>query len=111
MEKKLAELEESLAQADPADRRDLEMQIDEQRAKMAALQEEDRWAVSLEALETYRELSNLVWLNPENAVPQLWDELPQPDADASAQEILSFLETLDQRWRMLRLESGAGVSP
>lgn len=111
MEKKLAELEESLAQADPADRRDLEMQIDEQRAKMAALQEEDRWAVSLEALETYRELSNLVWLNPENAVPQLWDELPQPNADASAQEILSFLETLDQRWRMLRLESGAGVSP
>lgn len=111
MEKKLAELEESLAQADPADRRDLEMQIDEQRAKMAALQEEDRWAVSLEALETYRELSNLVWLNPENAVPQLWDELPQPDADASAQEILSFLETLDQGWRMLRLESGAGVSP
>lgn len=108
MEKTLARLEAELAQADPENQRDLEMQIKEQQARMSTLETEERWAITQGALETYRDLSKLVWLNPYNAVPFLWDNLPRLDANASRQDIAAFLETLDQRWRIFRLEEGAG---
>ena len=84
------------------------MQIKEQQARMSTLETEERWAITQGALETYRDLSKLVWLNPYNAVPFLWDNLPRLDANASRQDIAAFLETLDQRWRIFRLEEGAG---
>ena len=106
MEKRLAELEASLAEAEPAAQRDIEVQISEQKTRMHTLATEERWAVTQEALATYQDLSGLIWLNPSNAMPRLWDDLPQLEADASPQRITAFLETLDQRWQMLRLEDG-----
>ena len=108
MEEELAALEDRLASAAPEEQRDMEALIEEQKARMATFAQEERWAVTQGALKTYRELSDLIWLNPSNPVPQLWDEMPALDENASAQAIQSFLETLDQRWRMMRLENDAG---
>ena len=105
MEARLAELEASLAEAEPAAQRDIEVQISEQKTRMHTLATEERWAVTQEALAAYQDLSGLIWLNPSNAMPRLWDDLPQLEADASPQRITAFLETLDHAgkccgWKM-----------
>ena len=105
MEQSLAALEARRLQAEATALHELEQAISAQRDRMDVFARSSRWAVTQGALDLYQSLCDRVWLNPGNPIPTLWDGLSQLDSSATQQDIDAFLNQLEQRWRMLRMEN------
>ena len=106
-EQRLQTLEAMAEKAEPIARRDIETQINRQKAMMEEFEQTSRWAVSQSALDTYAQLTDLVYINEFNPVVKLFEDTPDFFDSAQSISIPRFLESLDSKINLILLENEA----
>ena len=74
---------------------------------MEDFEKTSRWALSQSALDIYKGLAHLVYINEFNPVVDLFDDTPELFDSAEALSIPRFLETLDSKINLILLENDA----
>ena len=72
---------------------------------MEEFEETSRWAVSQSALDTYAQLTDLVYINEFNPVVKLFEDTPDFFDSAQAISIPRFLESMDSKINLILLEN------
>ena len=109
-EQRLQTLEAMAEKAEPIARRDVETQIDQHKMTMEDFEQTSRWAVSQSALDIYKELVNLVYINEFNPVAALFADTPDFFDSAQALSIPRFLESMDSKINLILLEHDAAAN-
>lgn len=105
-ERKLDSLEAMLEKAEPWARREVEAQIKQHKLMMEGFESTSRWAVSQSALDVYKYLAGLVYINDFNPVMTLYTSTPDFFDGAKTLSIPLFLEILDSKINLILLENG-----
>lgn len=106
-EQALQTLESMADKAEPIARRDIEAQIEQHKMMMEDFEKTSRWALSQSALDIYKGLARLVYINEFNPVVDLFDDTPELFDSAEVLSIPHFLETLDSKINLILLENDA----
>ena len=106
-EQELQTLEAMKEKAEPLARRGIETQIQQYRMMMEDFEKTSHWALSQSALDIYKGLAHLVYINEFNPVVDLFDDTPELFDSAEALSIPRFLETLDSKINLILLENDA----
>ena len=104
-EQALQTLESMADKAEPIARRDIEAQIEQHKIMMEDFEATSRWAFTQSALDTYKGLADLVYINEFNPVVNLFADTPDLFDSVEALSIPRFLETLDSKINLILLEN------